>query len=915
MNPRACVVARQEILWETLQCLKDVVATDSDLVKFHHGSSPDASVDKIGIAFGSATTSSQLRSDLINLLHVGCGAIVLIWAGDEISWKRTGWGGVSGGLVFRCGGDIWSLRSAIEVAAGTTASSLLVQVGHTRLLRRLQAENLYDLIEDFVHNAPNDITNNFLAPARMLLVGRQTEAARSIWTSPGKDLLAIFKANVVDVVLKDNCRESYGDLGLEFASLAQTIASAFEGDPDVIDAGAAVALSRLMEALAECRFLAGRKIESSALNTVPRKAPGNTGQPRGPAMRASASQARRLLVIDDDIACWRSVLRSVQDVLREKHGLYDIEINVATSFIGQIETLDESNLALSANASASLPDYDLLLLDIYLGLTTRTGVEWLEDIRGRMPQIPIILWTTSTDRELPAQAALANGYLFKKLATIDEIADVIARWLGVGHGQRLWSLPHPYFDSAIKDPDLREIALSWTRWTLRYMDSFHAIDDFFFRYFNDHGGRHILGLMDVMSRLLRPFLLGHDDRRILSVDAPTRQHQVLSIYLATLCHEYGMFPILRGEHTSDHREGHQDVAMAKRLQRMRRLHAIRGMMMLLADSQEAAGYDVRDLSCYLQGVDMGPGRVVRHAAAIMVGYHQRCLSLADSDEQSYLDAEKILSANSYSQSNKTPALDKLKIDHELCALRANNDPNAEDATHTSIFSSIADAWSVVSSADLWSVDSLRCVCALLRFADALDIDHTRVPAEFLLREQERRRARQDLEDVKRQVLHSVTIDGGRVSLHFYSRQPETAMEAKLQEFAKAVRDLQVLGTLGDGIDGADVEAFRGYTRTARAIDFELFSNPWSDPQNAGSLENLKSFLEDALFAFMINKRIGEPVDPGSSRGYLATAAALLVVLEVESEYKAIREVGLGDIIQLDQCKWSAESTGIPLLEP
>jgi len=93
-------------------------------------------------------------------------------------------------------------------------------------------------------------------------------------------------------------------------------------------------------------------------------------------------------------------------------------------------------------------------------------------------------------------------------------------------------LPNPFFDYALRDPVLREVALAFTKWTLRYMDCFHAVDHFYFKYFNDHGGRHILGVMDATAKLLRPYLF--QDSLLSTQDEVRTKQLFLPIYSHSL---------------------------------------------------------------------------------------------------------------------------------------------------------------------------------------------------------------------------------------------------------------------------------------------------------------------------------------------------------------------------------------------
>ena len=210
---------------------------------------------------------------------------------------------------------------------------------------------------------------------------------------------------------------------------------------------------------------------------------------------------------------------------------------------------------------------------------------------------------------------------------------------------------------------------------------------------------------------------------------------------------------------------------------------------------------------------------------------------------------------------------------------------------------------------------------MLRFADALDVDHTRVPADFILNDKNRR-AMQDVEDSKRQVLSEVQIDQGVVSLSFYAqnltndwfeyshsftkkgfdciKRYMSILDEKMHE--KEKEDFNSL--LNEGMKKDDERpAFEELIATANISDNlasgikELSSNPWSSEID---LNDAEKYLKGTLQVyFTCLKYNGLCTIDDKIQSCMATVAALLVILEIKDEYKAIKEVKIDDVICLN----------------
>lgn len=862
--------------------------------------------DYIGVLCGGSK-SSILRNQLIRLLNSGCCSIILMWD-DVAKWANTGWADDTDGVVCRCSASIGILLNALKSlrAKMSDCGSPMNLAKRSRLLRRLQAEALYEKLRVYSHNSNADITNRFLAPARMLLVLNDEDAQKAVfsaWNYSGKKLFNDFKNQVCGAIKAEP--PLYGELGHLLCLRVDELSSSLEqNNPKQLQR----LIEQLMELVTECRSLA--QASTPCANVVPSLATPN--EPYTPIPPDEKLQ-RRILVIDDDVESWFAVL----DRLAGRLGP-DVDVHVSKDFAGFATRLKDrlSGSCPKQPVLQSLADYDLILLDIYLDKQSATGIRWLSEIRTRILHVPILLWTTSTDRDLPAQASLANGYIFKKSATIDDIEKTIRTWLDAGRSQRLWSLPHPFFDHALRTPEIRVVALAFTKWTLRYMDCFHAVDHFYFRYFNDHGGRHILGILDVASKLLRPFLFAPEDNSPLSLNKDIREKQICCLYLAVLCHEFGMFPIVSHE-TGSLKEFHGQSPSGDEawntMEAMRKLHAVRGMLMLHSNDTSATTYDVRGLSRYQVLAKEAVGEDGWATVAVLVGYHQRCLTLTSTIDDDYLKEDRLATANDPPNVDKSAGKTLDECAGKYNGKKAPNGDLPDWLLKRQVFTISSRAWQKANANNLFSVGALRRLCALMRFADALDVDHTRVPAEFLLDDKTSRRPYQEMEDAKRQVVEDVAIDSGRISFKFSVEEPSETTETTLMALImKGVAFWSSEEAKGLTMDSKDREGIAGIHSPGedQLPDGWLmqYGKPWPQRNKpVGSDSDIEKILKTALLIYTTctKYRVSSVcLDVGLTERAVSTAAAVLALLEVEDEYRAIKEVGMQDVIQLSSVKWS-----------
>jgi hypothetical protein len=318
---------------------------------------------------------------------------------------------------------------------------------------------------------------------------------------------------------------------------------------------------------------------------------------------------------------------------------------------------------------------------------------------------------------------------------------------------------------------------------------------------------------------------------------------------------------------------------------------------------------------YLNNIDAK--EVVRNdcraVIALLVGYHQRCLDLSATELNCYAD-ETIFEEKNGGKDDKSA---KSKIEKAETATTKGKNWTDWIAVKKSITSTWRQA--VDFSGSIWDINSIRRLCAILRFADALDVDHTRVPADFILNDTARR-AMQDVEDCKRQVLSSVEIDQGIISLQFFAGEHPEWLTKCLAFASTYIHEIKK-----ETLNAKDREDFLLLTRNTKAEDkpvfkalldhaelyggeanvLELINNPWDENEH---IENIDKLLKGCLQVYFLCLKSELSIFPSEEvEASMSKAAALLVVIEIKSEYEAIKKVELDDHIRLDKnLGWSGK---------
>ncbi len=898
-----------------------------DLLRVQDANQQEAVPRRLGIF--AASTDEEFRRRLFALLGTGCVKTIVLGASKEHlvspNTDSLTWNALSSVCQF-AGISTMALLSFIQ-SRESLKDEATARAHRERLRYVLEGMDLYSAIRRFSHGGTHDVANQFLAPARMLLADG---VARDVVRQWMRDCAAKETWDRFIGMLEERRKDEDSVLGMLGHSLEEHCArlTTFcgNGETACVASEAQVSTEAIMGILTECRRLAGQQPDATDRNPSDAPPPVSSGD-------RQANNHFRILVIDDHSDTWAEVLARVAKRLATQ-----LAAHIEVQYSSNVETV--RTLTTTRDVYESLPEYDLVLLDIYLG-SKQNGLTLLEEIRKRCHRLPVLIWTTSTASENPASAAHASGFLFKKHATIGKITDAIASSLSAGRSQRLWSLPNPFFDHVLRDPHLRGTALTITKWSLRYMDCFHATDDFHFRYYNDHGGRHIVGVLNVMEKLLRPFLLDQK-YRVLPKDDVTREQELFCLYAAIMCHEFGMFPVLDTDEPCDAtpaslkpyidemfttKKGKPVVSSTKTILQLvatanasrkkdykdivdarRAIHAVRGMMMLA--SRAVGGTFVPQLDSYMKNV-AGLGTVLEDLrasgdpccelhVAVLIGYHQRLLLLNKEADQTdnflqlrLADAKWAITQQKFDKANAS-------LGPSQCDVRGVAAILCEARTKLPVDRQMR----------------LRAQCALVRFADALDVDHTRVPADFLLAERDQRRPMQDMEDCKRLVLMTCDIDMGQVSVGFQAPTFDPNMITAWLELSIAS-----IGPKADRRSLASLlESQRGRFAAAWQVDNQHAPRALVEDKY---VKDMKTCLEHAVAGYFV--KCGELADPSRVneadamtlatrlkgwRPAVAHATALLVLYEILDEYCAIVDARLDHVITLNPGSASRETEPI-----
>jgi len=818
----------------------------------HASSSSEASSDQKRIGVAITLGTNDFWENFIQLERAGCEFFINVtdspgkpkpWSDLEPRWR---------GVCMQRGSVVSPKATSLAAEIKAVIKDRFPTIKpHLRPCRPVaDAKELVKALPEFTHGGALDVTNIMLAPARMLCRA-QVDAKQKItawtswadksrqWRKEGCSQLEKCRAEYEAKPLKNKGEKKISPDNLFAADLFKSwecINSWLSAPAPKIkdkDSPEVFELERMMGLLTEIRLIGKGKPGNSASQSSSEKvlSPIKMGEP-------TANKAFRVLVVDDHAQGWRDVIGLAANLASQK-----LKGRVEVDFSTDAKTVISQG---AADFWQVLLGYDLVLLDVYLPGGTK-GTDLLAKLRESVNWLPVIIWTSSLSSELAGSAALHNGYVFKKTSSITELSEIFAVWLPIGNARRHYSLLNPLFNQAIIEPKLRKIAVEFTLWCLKLMDGFHAVDDSYFKFFNDHGGRHVVALLEKIEQLLRPLLLqGFTDGKNRT-PIPLGQKELLALYVAVLCHEFGMFPLSK--------KGFEQHSQSE-LEATRKQHALKSFCVLTDDGKEEIDDELRTLVLQLRDSSL-ESREAHRLSALISAYHSRFLSL---EKEKFGRLEKDIEA--------------------IAALREAGLTELEEKL-TSRLNSICKG---VGNEEM---EKARHLCAIFRFADAIEMDISRVPAPFILHAAGRADA-QNREDLKRQVVRCVKIEDGVVSIHFNCPRPNHHKGAIWPWAAAPKNKWPGFKRIGDGFDFLKGQSFVSH----QPVDL---TKPDSEIAQA-----IKDILDDWL---------DTPREHQSQEG-IAAVAALSVICDVLEEFDAITKVGqkTEQSIRLGQTNWGDQTS-------
>ncbi len=833
-----------------------------------------------------------------------CG-IVIYWPSGSAPWEESDGLGPRERRAFEL---VVGLARDVEQARRLLRSDVQPAPGWaiTQVLAVLEAKNLYSKLRGFSHAGGFDLTNQVLGSARLILrqlreaadssTGEglpQTLSASRNWylaaASPGSLLEA--QSIEWDRFLED--ASEIWDKFLEFVALdgeaaidsasprpapiwalsEEIVRHARDLPEDVRDwtEHNIGIIESLLAGLTECRSKAGLRtpIPSAEVGisdtgpfaaSSPTEAIGGAGPP---------SETLRILVVDDHAVAWKPVLRVVHAQLVRRFGP---AVRMEFSTDGKYVTTNDGLTPLLG----AIAEYDVVLLDIFMGDVF--GLSLLSEIRVAFLHLPIVLWTTSRDIDLPSGANLANGFLFKKTTTIDDIVGTIGRWLEHGRSARIVTLPNRFFDHTIRRVEHRKAISSLMKWALQLVDGFPALSDSYFRGFTDHGGRHFVQLLQHSEHLIRPLLLAG---RLFSLNLEQREEELAAFYLGLICHEFGMFPVFATE------EGKVKKLNTDESNVVRMLHSVRGMEFLASDKHWSGEF--REVAASIKNTN----GFLSTAVPLIVGYHSRLLSLEDFG---HVRGETETARKIKNRADMGKEIERIYV------------PSVESVQQTLVELTRRDVFPERR-------EVMRGLCGLFRFVDAIDIGRSRLPATFLRNSRMPSRRQRDgpqkwerkykqytkdlREYLKQELVAEVRVDHGRVSFDLTVPRPTV-------ETCEEIRHLLPEASLDSIVEpwGLGGRQFVGDQSTVERMNKLLITNIAEL-----RLKRSSRLREISLTGVRGTASMGARV--------LATVAVLAVAGQVLEEYRAIKVCGLDRHIQLGEFSWGREEgwlSNVPVLK-
>lgn len=840
----------------------------------------------------------------LSLLKAGCIGIIIFgdeetasdpksWSDDKRSWPLDDTNNLFRFCDLSLGAIIETTSSLFEDLALAVQEPSRHKWYCEKLRQKIEAIALFSLLEQFSHDAKDDIVNSFLAPARMLCKAGN-HYANKMWFEKVNKVCNTFEKVVIQNIRKKTTTISssneehtfYGEYGFKVLQSYECIDRWCRSNATSLEEfGDGQCLETLMDLMTEIRTLAGEK-KSGNTNSKSyednRKETLTTEKP--------TLCKRKILVIDDHAESWLPCFKQIKKQM-------EVEIDIAERPVSEtgdsaVYSLDEYEIfkeekhkgneskTKAKSLSQSITEYDLVLLDIFYSTDKITGLEFLREIRSRRIYVPVILWTTSRDKDLPAKAVLANGYLYKKEADINVIISSLLEWMEHGRGNRETPLMHPFFSHVIVSPKFRELAENLTHWCLKLAGSFHAIDSTFFRYFNDHGGRHIWGVMIRLKQLLYPYLLDRNDK-ILPWDRISFEKEIFAFYIAAICHDLGMFPFrFEREAMSKSPDSIKDIMLS-----IRKLHSLRGLTLVIPDSLPSVAEDPEfsELISILNEIndspELGPS-VLRHAGLLIL-YHSSFLDLKDFNKPGFFG--KLTSK----------AKGRIKEYNDFIGSLTTSDTvyNPDDIDYTQLLQKCFEHFTGKK------LERLQKQCAIFMLADELDIEWTRLPANFLMSDPERN-PRDDTENFKRQIIDKISVQQDQIKIKVRCGAPSN--EDEIKDFVKSFAP--------DNVGKASIDVFCKWMTIQLSFlcesgDCTSITAPFDSPDYFASekddFEHKLNAFEKCLENFF-SKNASERTE--EHKAVAAWVAVLWVICELREKFQITKSLGLEEL-DIHRLEW------------
>jgi hypothetical protein len=181
-----------------------------------------------------------------------------------------------------------------------------------------------------------------------------------------------------------------------------------------------------------------------------------------------------------------------------------------------------------------LNNIDLIICDYFLKdtLEVKYGDDWLkENVLSKVPDIPVVFWTSSMDPHVIKSTIIGSEIFFKKELNINEFKQTVDRLIEEKRINKQFPLYNSFFNQKIRDERKRKVLYAIYLNASRLLESFFGQSKFH-AVFNAHGLIHIQRVIDNLGKLLN-YCIAHNK------DYFTEDHYFV-VYLSAILHDLGM---------------------------------------------------------------------------------------------------------------------------------------------------------------------------------------------------------------------------------------------------------------------------------------------------------------------------------------------------------------------------------------